>query len=191
MKSASSSRNRLLSYFRIGSGVTLIFAAAAMAFVAVKPPRTPATASPPVRNVEKFRHDRDEFLGNKLALPGDKDSGPLSAAIEDFAHRAIPLDDIPTEASQNAISGFNRFVATTKGIGNGKKAPGAWHLIGPSTASDPNILTFSGAPYVTSGRITALAISPNCTTNGCRAWAGAAGGGVWRTDNALSGSGAN
>src|SRR5438874_2444757 len=131
MKSGSSSRNPLLSYLRTGSGVTLISAAATMAFVAIKTPTTSATASAPTRNVDKFRQDRDELLGNKLALPGDKDFGPLSAAIEDFAHRAIPLDDIPTEASQNAISGFNRFVATTKGIGNGKKAPGAWHLIGP------------------------------------------------------------
>src|SRR5262249_27572978 len=53
------------------------------------------------------------------------------------------------------------------------------------------VLTFSHADYTTSGRITALAIDPNCSNAQCRLWVGAAGGGIWRTDNALSGSGAN
>ena len=69
-----------------------------------------------------------------------------------------------------------------------QEGPGAW-LAGPSTANFP-ILTFSGAAYTTSGRVTALAIDPVCS-NKCTVWVGAAGGGVWRTDNALSGSGAN
>ena len=55
----------------------------------------------------------------------------------------------------------------------------------------PGVLTFSGADYTTSGRITALAIDPNCSQSKCRAWAAAAGGGVWRTNNALSGNGTN
>jgi hypothetical protein len=164
-----------------------------MAFVATK------TSSPFLlgksgnthQPIHKFRMDRD-VLSNKMAIPGlGQDRGPLDAALEDFARRAYPADDVPTEASLNAISGFNQFVATTAGVGNGKNTPGAWHLIGPSTAIFPDILTFSGAQYITSGRITALAISPDCNPNGCRVWVGAAGGGVWRTDNALSGAGAN
>jgi hypothetical protein len=63
---------------------------------------------------------------------------------------------------------------------------GTWNLIGPSTTNFPDVLTFSGAPYVTSGRITALAMAPGCSASNCRVWAAAAGGGVWRTDNALS-----
>jgi hypothetical protein len=181
---------RLFSFVRMTTAIALGSAAVAMAFVAVKGPTQPIASAHQDRT-SKFRQDRDELLRNKLALPGDRDFGPLNAAIEDFAHRAYPLDDVPTEASLNAISGFNHFVAATAGVGNGKNTPGAWHLVGPSNAVDPNILTFSGAQYVTSGRITALAISPACSINGCRAWAGAAGGGVWRTDNALSGSGAN
>src|SRR5262249_61213896 len=42
--------------------------------------------------------------------------------------------------------------------------------------------------YVTSGRATALAIAPNCSQSKCRLYAGAVGGGIWRTDNALSGT---
>jgi hypothetical protein len=59
-------------------------------------------------------------------------------------------------------------------------------LIGPSIADVPDILTFTGTEYVTSGRITALGIAATCTVSNCRLYVGAAGGGVWRTDNALS-----
>src|SRR5262249_210348 len=52
----------------------------------------------------------------------------------------------------------------------------------------PNILTFSGRQYTTSGRITALAITPTCTGNDCMLWVAAAGGGVWRTNKALANS---
>src|SRR4029077_8619404 len=183
----------VFSHLRIAAAVTLMSAAAALAFVAVNPSGPLLLGkSDNQAAINKLRENRVELFRNKLALPGaEREGGPATAALEEFAHRAIPLNDVPTEASQNAISGFNRFVATTSGVGNGKKTVGAWHLIGPSTAVDPSILTFSGAQYLTSGRITALAISPNCGNTGCRVWAAAAGGGVWRTDNALSGSGAN
>jgi hypothetical protein len=46
-------------------------------------------------------------------------------------------------------------------------------------------LTFSGASYTTSGRITALAIAPNCGQGHCFLYLAAAGGGIWRTDKAL------
>src|SRR5690349_20974619 len=37
-----------------------------------------------------------------------------------------------------------------------------------------------------SGRVAALAISPACAVNGaCRLWVGTAGGGVWRSDDAM------
>ena len=82
--------------------------------------------------------------------------------------------------------------AKARAAAKGPQAPGAggtWTLAGPSTANFPDILTFSGAAYTTSGRITALAIDPACSNKKCPVWTAAAGGGVWRTDNALSGSG--
>ena len=48
-------------------------------------------------------------------------------------------------------------------MGKGKNTPGAWTLVGPSTANFPDVLTFSGAAYTTSGRITALAVDPSCS----------------------------
>jgi hypothetical protein len=62
----------------------------------------------------------------------------------------------------------------------------AWQLAGPSTATDPAILTFAGQSYITSGRITAMAIDPTCAPGNCRLWVGAAGGGIWRTPDALA-----
>jgi hypothetical protein len=180
-------RTRFFSLVRIASASTLLTAAAAMAFVAVKPSGPMlASSQDRIHATSKFRGDRDG--GNKRTLPGlDRDQGPLLAALEDYAHRAYPAKDVPMRATLDAIAGFSQ----VKRMSMGRPAVGAWQLIGPSKSDAPDILTFSGAEYFTSGRITALAIDPNCTTRRCRVWAGAAGGGVWRTSNALSGSGAS
>ncbi len=120
---------------------------------------------------------------------GEAERGPGSEAEAEYLERAYPADEIPFQLTLNAQAAFNQIKA--KGVGKGKNVPGQWTLIGPSTANYPGVLTFSGADYTTSGRITALAVAPDCAPNGCRLWVGAAGGGIWRTDNALSGSGAN
>jgi hypothetical protein len=178
--------NRFVSHLRMAGVVTLMSAAAAMAFVAAKPSNQTLASQDRLRTISKFRGDRDELGGNKRTLPGlDRDGGPLLAALEDYAHRAYPAKDVPMHATLNALARFQQ----VKRMSVGKAAAGAWQLIGPSNADDPNILTFSGAEYFTSGRVTALAVDPNCTLTRCRVWAGAAGGGVWRTTNALSGSG--
>lgn len=59
-----------------------------------------------------------------------------------------------------------------------------WTSMGPeSTLQTP---TASLAQSV-SGRVSALAISPDCKVSGrCRLWVATAGGGVWRTDDAMN-----
>jgi hypothetical protein len=59
-----------------------------------------------------------------------------------------------------------------------------WTSLGPlTTVVDPN----AGGSSNFSGRVAALAISPKCEVDGpCRMWVGAAGGGVWRTDDAMN-----
>jgi len=180
--------NRFVSHLRMAGVVTLLSAAAAMAFVAVKPP-SPSLASSQdrLRKMSKFRGDRDELAGNRRALPGDQEGGPHLAALEDYAHRAYPAKDVPMEATLNAITSFRH----VRAMSMGRPSVGAWQLIGPSKADVPDILTFSGTEYFASGRVTALAIDPSCSNRRCTVWVGAAGGGVWRTDNALSGSGAS
>src|SRR5437660_710771 len=181
----SFSPNRLVSHLRLAGVVTLLSAAAAMAFVAVKPSSPTLASQDRLRTISKFRGDRDELGGNKRTMPGDQEGGPLLAAIEDYAHRAYPAKDVPMTATLNALTGFRE----VKRASMGRPSVGAWQLIGPSKADVPDILTFSGAEYFTSGRVSALAIDPSCSVRRCRVWVGAAGGGVWRTTNALSGSG--
>jgi hypothetical protein len=120
---------------------------------------------------------------------GEAEKGPQTEAEAEFLERAYPADVIPLDATLNAQAAFEKI--KSKGVGRGKNVPGQWTLYGPSTANYPGTLTFSGADYTTSGRITALAIAPNCTSRRCRLYVGAAGGGIWRTDNALAGGGAN
>src|SRR5882724_7592152 len=134
----------------------------------------------------KFRQDRDQLSGNKRAMPGPelRLGGPLTAAEEDYANRAYPGTDVPLAATVNAHAAFNQVKAHSQA--NDTRRPGQWTLIGPSSANFPNILTFSGAAYTTSGRITGLVIRPNCGEDHCYLYLAAAGGGIWRTGQALS-----
>lgn len=54
-----------------------------------------------------------------------------------------------------------------------------WMSAGPETNLDSSTSNVSG-------RVAALVVSPSCTEQGaCRMWVGAAGGGIWRTDDAM------
>src|SRR4029077_8658565 len=153
-------RTRFFSLVRITSASTLLTAAAAMAFVAIKPPGpTLASSQDRLRVTSKFRGDRDAAGGNKRTLPGiDRDGGPLLAAMEDYAHRAYPAKDVPMSATINALAGFKHVQRMSMGRGSAGGSSGTWQLVGPDKANVPDILTFSGAQYFTSGRVTALAI---------------------------------
>jgi hypothetical protein len=157
-------------------------AAAAMAFVAVNPsgPFLLGKSGNTDQAIKKFRQDRDQSGGNRRAMPGPEiDRGPVAAAEERYANRAYPASDVPFKLTRDAQKAW----ASVKSLA---PSAGAWTLIGPSGGIDPDILTFSGRQYVASGRITALAMTPTCTTTDCKLWVGAAGGGVWRTNNALA-----
>src|SRR5204862_4185838 len=97
---------------------------------------------------------------------------------------AYPGTEIPGEATLAAQAGW-------RALNAGTHSSGAWQLIGPSKAQYPAVLNpflFDGAQYVASGRVTAMAISSTCTQAKCTLYVAAAGGGVWRTDKALTGS---
>ncbi len=174
--------------WRIAGALTLISAAAAVAFVAANRPSplSVGKSDSKTQAFSKSSQDRAASFRNKLAMPG-RDAGPLAAAEEDYANRAYPAAYVPFKLTQSAQTAWANIRA--RRVGRAQNAPGAWTLAGPSTANFPDVLTFSGATYTTSGRITALAIDPSCSKASCRVWAAAAGGGVWRTTNALAGSG--
>lgn len=64
----------------------------------------------------------------------------------------------------------------------------SWTAIGPTVGNVPGPVTYTGAPSTVSGRVTSLAVSSNCGKGSCSALLGAAGGGVWKTSNALASS---
>src|SRR4029079_1521835 len=138
--------------------------------------------------INKFNQNHTQLFRNKIAMPGpEQDGGPTAAAEQAYANRAYPAAYVPFALTRNAHRAWANVMA--RAPGRGVNPLGGWTLAGPSTANFPDVLTFSGAAYTTSGRITALAIDPSCSTRKCRVWAAAAGGGVWRTDKALSGNG--
>src|SRR6266481_1034026 len=179
----SFSRNRFFSSVRFAIAITLMSAAAAMALIAAKSsgPFLLGKSGNTNQAINKFRQDRDQTGGNRRAMPGPEiDRGPMAAAEERYAHRAYPASDVPFRLTVNAQKAWANVMSMSQPSAN------PWTLIGPSGGIDPDILTFSGREYVASGRITALAMTPTCTTTDCKLWVGAAGGGVWRTNNALA-----
>ncbi len=175
----------------MAGAVTLMSAATAMAFVAVNPSGPLWVKSDNKGAINKFSQNHAALFRNKLAIPGpEREGGPTAAADADYANRAAGAAYVPFALTRRAQTAWTN--VKMRGVGKGSQAPdvlGAWTLAGPSTANFPDVLTFSGAAYTTSGRITALAVDPSCNTQRCRAWAAAAGGGVWRTDKALNNNG--
>jgi len=176
-------------YLRVALAGTLVSGALAMAFVAVN-----TTGGPSVNQSHRLfkkqivngvaaRSEASDKFGISQDGTGED---PGAAAAEDYANRAYPATDVPFSATLNAQAAFNEIKARSNA--NPNSNIGIWTLIGPSPSNAPDILTFSGAPSAVSGRVTALAIDPSCNNSTCRVWVAAAGGGVWRTTNALSAS---
>src|SRR6266481_1656062 len=107
--------NSILSYLRIAIAGSLVVAAAALGFTAVRMSGPPplADSGRPAQVFEKFRQDSDEAFGNKVTRPGiSRDKGPASAALEKLHLRAYPAADVPSEATLNAIAAFKHMQAS-------------------------------------------------------------------------------
>src|SRR3954451_16477846 len=125
---------------------------------------------------------------------GDPDSaantpglGPVSFDAYMSAERTYPANVIPPAIAQRAEDTFDAIAAKDAKNGDPKGAGHKWHFFGPKqNATEPGVISFSGATNNTASRVTALVADPDCTAKKCRLWAGVAGGGVWRTDNAAA-----
>lgn len=124
------------------------------------------------------------------AMPGNGGlADPSTPEEQAFTLRAYPNNDISLSQIENARSSFK---SANGRLPRGKGKKGAWVSVGPSNAEYQytplrNVYSYVPNKYAASGRISALAISPTCTNGHCRLWVGAAGGGIWRTNNALQG----
>jgi hypothetical protein len=173
-------------------------AAAAMAFVAgggrlvtVSNPSSPFSEDRLA--TLKIAGEPDAISINSRTKPGD---GPVRGynkpgegrigGYEAYksAARTYPANVIPPSMVQNAKNTFNKIAAQ-----GDPKNNNFWLSYGPLQNSiQPGVLSFSGATNATASRDTALVIAPTCVSGNCRIWVGTAGGGVWRTDDALAAS---
>ena len=124
---------------------------------------------------------RDEALDGALGS-----DSPNAAAREAYAARAYPAAYVPQAVTSAARQGWSNFKAADAKRPKSPESIKQWVLYPLSTQEFPSVLSFSGRGYADSGRITALAIAPTCQAGNCRLWLAAAGGGVWRTDDALA-----
>src|SRR5438876_7471927 len=186
----------VFSHLRVATAVTLMSAALAMTFVAAtnkaltagndsskSPTRPPFFGKLSAQDLAGALGEPGDGRHGDDVAPNDSEQDVFAAAAQDYLHRAYPAADVSIRDTLNAQSAWTKIKA--KGLAQGASA-GGWQLIGPSIASEPAILTFSGHDYITSGRATALAIAPNCSQASCRIYVGAAGGGIWRADNGLA-----
>ncbi len=115
----------VFSQLRIATAVTLMSAAAALAFVAVNPSGPLLAGKSTVdedafSRFSKFRQDPDQLLGSRLGLPGiERDGGPLLAAEQDYANRAYPATEIPFSATLNAQAAFKKIRARSNSVQRG------------------------------------------------------------------------
>jgi hypothetical protein len=134
--------------------------------------------------------------------------GPADPASEQVDNRAYPRAYVDDRRALKARAAFDArprraartdFGSTTAYQEALAATPGAWNALGPVTGNVPpeasqffRYDSHSGPSTQESGRVTALAIDPNCGKPSapagapCRLWVAAAGGGIWRTNDALA-----
>jgi hypothetical protein len=122
---------------------------------------------------------------------GEPNEGPGAADAAELAQLAYPASDLPLSWIETAQSAFG--TAKGRDFARGKGRPGTWTTVGPSTAEYPffefrNIASYVPNTYNAASRIDAVAIDSSCKPGQCRMWIGPAGGGIWRTKNALTGN---
>jgi hypothetical protein len=162
---------------------TILYAVGAFDFLTNKPVAQPFRGKPEVlaKHIAQLRE----------AIPGNGgEGGPGSPEEEGFLQRAYPDADIPLARFETARAA----AAAIQGrdFPTGKGRPGTFVTIGPSNAMYPftqfrTSATYVPNAYAAGGRTVALAIAPNCKPGDCRLWVAPAGGGIWRTKNALTG----
>lgn len=186
--SLSSSPARLIA---AGTAVLAVAGIALLAAGRPKPAPQRTLVFEPASNAKPRASQRLADLGR--AVPGnggEAPSGRSTWADDRFARLAYPADDIELEWLESARAGYAD--VARRGVGQGKNSTGTWFSLGPTSAvyqeTPYRRFTYVPSRYVSSGRVTAMAMAPTCTLTDCRLWVAAAGGGIWRTDKALQGS---
>jgi hypothetical protein len=97
------------------------------------------------------------------------------------ADRAYPAAEVTIGNVERAIA------ADAKVEAKSSKLTSKWDSLGPDTLDVDRLGTQSFIkPTQWSGRVTALAVDPKCKQQECTLYVAAAGGGIWRSTNALA-----
>src|SRR5262249_521794 len=122
------------------------------------------------------------------AMPG---LGPNTYEAYLQAARTYPASSIPQAVVARAKQTFTRIANRDAKLRKAHSLSflwsNQWKLLAPRiNGTHPGVTSFSGATNNPGSRITALLVDPKCSEKKCRVWAGASGGGVWLTTDALA-----
>jgi len=160
---------------------------AATGTVAAPPPK-PAEAELPAASQAHLETLRQAIPGNG----GESKEGPGSAEADAFNARAYPNKTITMAQVQGAMTAFATAQARRATADASSRALSAsWVNVGPKRALYPftelrNAGNYVPNTYIAGGRTTSLALSNTCVPGNCRLFITPAGGGVWRTNDALA-----
>jgi hypothetical protein len=158
-----------------------------MAFVAAKTSKSPIHAKTSVSHLMALRRDLFETSLGYLSRSGEPESTRAhnGRAQEAYDNRAYPHKWIEAAQQVAAANAANAIAALAPSLATN------WTELGPSgvsaTAQVAGESTGATTGTIYSGRSTAIAVDPNCHLGpgNCTVFIGAAGGGVWKTTNAL------
>ncbi|MEA2481683.1 MAG: hypothetical protein QOJ07_3605, partial [Thermoleophilaceae bacterium] len=146
--------------------------------------RPPSTAVARGGGEEHEKEDTPEGAEKQHYLAAAYPKRYVAPALSRGARRAagrVPRRLTRADFAPGALAANGR--ASAAALGGTR----TWTPLGPAGGPvDPFIQEQQGELPITAGRVTALVISPKCVPGDCRLWLGAAGGGVWRTDDALA-----
>ncbi len=134
-------------------------------------------AGEPVELKKRALFDAPEFLSPRIEGGKGNPMDFMGRHLARQAWPASPAQIVQLKAAERARESFD---AIDQLVGRSDKRS-VWRTIGPATESDEGLWE----PKNSSGRVTDLAIAPNCDDSDCRLYLASAGGGVWRTDIAL------
>jgi hypothetical protein len=157
-----------------------------MAFVAAK--TSPGHAKISTSHLRPRHGDVFETSLGKLSQSGEPEASRIhnGRAQEAYDNRAYPRKWIDAAQQVTAANAANTIAALSPALAT------AWTEVGPSGVPADALVssesTGATAGTIFSGRATAIAVAPNCKSSSCTVFIGAAGGGVWKTTNALASS---
>ncbi len=136
------------------------------------------------------------YVAEKLAQNGGEASGEIlnGPSQEAYEARAFPRKYVlPAQQSaarqayvRSDVRGKTAAGQTALKDAQGTATPQGWTAMGPRNPIQASQTTYTGTRAYVSGRTTSLSIDRSCTLTRCVLYAGTAGGGVWKTTNALA-----